>query len=38
MAGPREEDEAESGFCGEGVFCAEALDSGTFSGELDRLD
>ena len=38
MAGPREEDEAEPGFCGEGMLCAGALASGIFSGEADRLD
>ena len=38
MAGPREEDGPESGFCGEGILCAEALGSGIFSGEVDRLD
>ena len=38
MAGPREEDGVEPGFCGEGMFCAEALGSGIFSGEVDRLD
>lgn len=34
MAGPREEDEVESGFWGDGIFSAEA---DGFSGEADRL-
>ncbi len=36
MAGPREDDEVESGFWGEGIGCEEALGSGGFSGEMDR--
>ena len=36
MAGPREEDEVESGFWGDGILCAEALGSGSFSSEVDR--
>lgn len=38
MAGPREDDEVESGFCGDGMVCAEAPGSGTFSGDVDPLD
>ena len=37
MAGPREEDEVEFGFWGDGIFAAEAEGSGGFSGEVDRL-
>ena len=37
MAGPREEDAVESGFWGDGILCAEALGSGSFSGEVARL-
>ena len=38
IAGPREDDEVESGFCGDGIVGAEALGWGSFSGEADRLD
>lgn len=37
MAGPREEDEVESGFWGDGIFSAEAEGWGGFSGEFDGL-
>ena len=37
MAGPREEEQVESGFWGDGMLCAEAVGSGSFSGEVDRL-